>query len=88
MNVIIYSKPDCSECTKAKMLLSSRGINYRELKLNEDFTRETLIDMFPSARSFPIIVVDGFNVGNVSELQKMIELVEHDKSKEGRLLLG
>jgi len=72
MNVIIYSKPDCSECTKAKMLLSSRGINYRELKLNEDFTRETLIDMFPSARSFPIIVVDNFNIGGYNSLQTML----------------
>ena len=70
MNVTIYSKPDCNECTKAKMLLSSRGVNYTELRLNEDFTKETLAEMFPSARSFPIIVVDGFRLSGYTELDR------------------
>ena len=72
MNVIIYSKPDCNECTKAKMLLSSKGINYRELKLNEDFTRDTLAEMFPAVRSFPVIVVDNYNIGGYNSLQTML----------------
>ena len=72
MNVIIYSKENCSFCTSAKMLLSSKGINYNELKLNEDFTKESLQQLFPSATTFPVIVVDGFNIGGFTQLQKMI----------------
>ena len=72
MNVTIYSKDNCSYCTSAKMLLSSKGIQYNEFKLNEDFTRESLQQLFPSATTFPVIVVDGFNIGGFTQLQKMI----------------
>lgn len=72
MKVTIYSKDQCVHCNNAKMLLASRNISYNELKLNEDFTRESLLEIFPNARSFPIIVVDGFNIGGYTELQKMI----------------
>ena len=72
MHVLVYTKPDCISCTKAKMLLASRNISYQELKLNEDFTREHLLEQFPSASSCPIVVVDGFNIGGVEQLSKMI----------------
>jgi glutaredoxin 3 len=72
MKVTIYSKDSCVHCNNAKMLLASRNIPYQELKLNEDFTRENLLELFPNSRSFPIIVVDGFNIGGYTELSKMI----------------
>lgn len=72
MNVTIYTKENCSFCTNAKMLLASRGINYKEMKLNEDFTKEFLLELYPSATTFPVVVVDGFNIGGFSQLQKMI----------------
>lgn len=73
MHVTVYSKPDCSNCTNAKMLLASRGISYNELKLNEDFTKENLLELFPSARTFPVIVVDGFNIGGFDQLRQRID---------------
>ena len=72
MNVIIYSRENCVYCTKAKMLLTNRGIGYKELKLHEDFTREQLLEIFPSVQTFPVIVVDGFNIGGFNELNKML----------------
>jgi glutaredoxin len=72
MNVTIYSKDNCSYCTNAKVLLSSKGIQYNEFKLNEDFTKESLQQLFPSATTFPVIVVDGFNIGGFNQLQKML----------------
>jgi glutaredoxin len=54
------------------MLLSSKGIQYNELKLNEDFSRENLLELFPTATTFPVIVVDGFNIGGFTQLQKML----------------
>jgi glutaredoxin len=73
MHVTVYSKPDCPSCTNAKMLLASRGIGYNELKLNEDFTRENLLELFPSAKSFPVIVVDGFNIGGFEQLRQRLD---------------
>jgi glutaredoxin 3 len=84
MKVTIYSKKDCPYCTNAKMLLANRGIGYTELKLDEDFTRENLTQLFPLARTFPVIVVDGFNIGGFTELQKMLT----EESKDNRKFLS
>jgi glutaredoxin len=72
MKVTLYTKHDCYYCSSAKVLLASKNIKYEELKLNEDFSRENLQELFPSAKSFPVIVVDGFNIGGFSQLQTML----------------
>jgi len=72
MNVVIYTKENCNYCTSAKTFLKSKGISYQERALGLDFTRETLLEMFPSATTFPVVVVDGFNIGGFQELTKMI----------------
>lgn len=72
MNVTIYSRNDCTYCTKAKMLLASKNIPFNEMKLNEDFTKEYLLELFPSATTFPVVVVDGFNIGGFDQLNKML----------------
>lgn len=72
MNVTLYSRDKCLHCTKAKMLLAARGMPYKELKLDEDFSREHLLELFPSATTFPVIVVDGFNIGGYDQLDQML----------------
>ncbi len=73
MNVILYTKEACSYCVNAKLLLTSKGISFTEYKLGEDFTRETLLEMFPEAKSFPVIVIDGFNIGGYVQLKERLE---------------
>ena len=72
MNVILYTKDACSYCTNAKLLLTSKGISFKEMKLGEDFTRETLKEMFPNARTYPVVVVDGFNIGGYDQLKEQL----------------
>lgn len=79
--VTIYTKENCSYCIKAKMVLASKNIQYTELKLNEDFSKESLLELFPSARTFPVIVVDGFNIGGYEQLQ-LILTEENEKPKK------
>jgi glutaredoxin len=78
MNIVIYTKDNCSFCLNAKTLLSSKGIGYTEMKLNEDFTREYLLENYPSAKTFPVIIVDGFYIGGYEQLKnKMNESVNN-----------
>lgn len=79
--VTIYTKENCSYCTKAKMALANKNIQYNELKLNEDFTKESLLELFPSVKTFPVIVVDGFNIGGFDQLE-MILNEENEKPKK------
>lgn len=80
-HVTIYTKDNCNQCTKAKMTLTNKGINYNELKLNQDFTREALLEMYPNVKTFPVIVIDGFNIGGYTELQSMLNEETQDNKK-------
>ena len=66
MHAVIYTKDNCPYCTKAKILMTNRGITYdeklvnpngpdsRELKENQSWgTREQLLEAAPTARTFP-----------------------------------
>jgi len=82
MNVEVYTKSDCVYCQHAKALLLSQNIPYSEYKLGFDFTRETILEKFTSAKSFPIIVVDGFYIGGYTQLKEYVE----SQSSSARLL--
>lgn len=81
MAIEIYSKDNCSFCVQAKQLLKIHGKEFFEYKLGEDFTREVLLSKFPEAKTFPVIVVDGFNIGGFNELSKYITEEKTNTSK-------
>jgi len=37
MQAVLYSKDNCQECERAKMLLESKNISYLEYKYGKDF---------------------------------------------------
>ncbi len=74
MNIKLYTKPNCSFCEKAKSFLSLKGISYDLFKLDEQFTTQELVEMFPSAKSFPVIVVDGQYIGGYSQLVEHLDV--------------
>lgn len=73
MNIEIYTRGGCSYCELAKGLLNQSGIKFTEYKLNEDFTREVLLEKFPEARTFPVVVIDGFRIGGYTELKQHLD---------------
>lgn len=74
MHVEIYTRDNCSYCTRAKQLLESRKIAYKEYHLDRDFTREVLTEKYATARTYPVVVVDGFYIGGYNELTtKLLE---------------
>ena len=81
MAIEIYSKDNCSFCEQAKQILKMHGKNYIEYKLDEDFTREILLSKFPEAKTFPVIVLDGFNIGGFDQLKKHLTEETSDTRK-------
>tara|TARA_A100001391_G_scaffold156914_1_gene115145 strand:- start:442 stop:651 length:210 start_codon:yes stop_codon:yes gene_type:complete len=58
-------------CDKAvhiaqQMIQETSEHSYDKYMLDEDFTREELLEKFPNARTFPQIVIDGENIGGYS----------------------
>jgi glutaredoxin 3 len=73
MKVEIYSKPQCPFCVQAKALAEREGHELTYKMLDEDFDRETLMETFPGARTFPQIIVDGEKIGGFTEYKALVE---------------
>jgi glutaredoxin 3 len=70
--ITIYSKDECVFCDKARTLLKLKAKEFVEYKLGKDFDRDALLEMFPEARSFPVITLDKAFIGGYNELEKLL----------------
>lgn len=69
----IFGKPQCPFCEKAKFLCQTQRYQFIYKQLDEDFTREELLEQFPDARTFPQIRVNGEAIGGYDEFKKWHE---------------
>ena len=69
MNIVIYSKVNCPNCTTAKALLNSKGIGYTERDIGIPKWLGDLIKHYPEARQMPQIFIQGQRVGGLAGLQ-------------------
>tara|TARA_B100000508_G_C11320710_1_gene209300 strand:+ start:261 stop:521 length:261 start_codon:yes stop_codon:yes gene_type:complete len=79
MSSVIYIKPNCEFCVRAKMLLHSANISYSEIVIGKDIIREEFLELYPEQKTVPLIFINGTKIGGFSELREWIEL---DESKE------
>ena len=70
--IIVYTKDNCPYCVKAKALLKGYGLEYTEMNIGRDISREEFLDTFPNARTVPQIVLEGEHVGGYEELAKRL----------------
>ena len=74
MKAIVWSKPACPFCVKAKGLLASKNIEYEERNIAKGpWTVQQLQEAVPGARTVPQIFVDDKYVGGYNELAKHLE---------------
>ncbi len=71
-DVIVFSRPGCPFCARAKGMLTDAGIEYEELVLNRDYTDRTLRAV-ASATSYPQVFINGEHVGGSDELAEWLE---------------
>jgi glutaredoxin len=69
----IYGKEQCPFCVQAKQLCETRSYPFVYKQLGQDFTREEVMELFPGARTFPQIKVNGTAIGGYEQLRKYIE---------------
>jgi glutaredoxin-related protein len=73
MKNIIWTKENCSYCTKAKELLLSKDINFEERNISKEWTKEQLLESVPEAKTVPQIFLWGKYVGGYDSLLQYIE---------------
>ena len=77
MKAIVWSKPACGYCVKAKNLLKSRGIEYEERNIAEGWKIQDLLEQVPNARTMPQIWLDENHIGGYYELEKKLNELSH-----------
>jgi glutaredoxin len=70
--ITVYSKDQCVYCDKAITLLKLKAKEHVVYKLGKDFDRDTILEMFPQARTFPIITIDKQFIGGYNELENLL----------------
>lgn len=69
----IWGKQACPSCTKAKQFCEIRSFEFEYKELGKDFEREQVFEVFPEARTFPQIIVNGEKIGGFEELTRYVE---------------
>ena len=49
------------------------------LMLNQDYSREQFFEIFPTAKTFPQIIINGEKIGGYHELEKWFEMNTFDE---------
>ena len=73
MNIVIYTKSNCSNCTTAKALLNSKGIGFEDRDIDVPLWFETLNMLYPEARQMPQIFINNQRVGGLAGLQQALK---------------
>jgi glutaredoxin 3 len=69
--VQIYTTRWCGYCTRAKVLLDERGIEYEEIALDDEPSFRRLLHERTGNWTVPQILVDGEPVGGYAELWRL-----------------
>ncbi|HET7223089.1 MAG TPA: glutaredoxin 3 [Rhodanobacteraceae bacterium] len=68
-DIEIYSTAACGYCVAAKNLLKSKGLAWRELRIDTDpAARAEMLNRAPGARTVPQIFINGTYVGGFEQL--------------------
>lgn len=67
----MYSKDICPYCVKAKFLLQRKKVNFKEIKIRDDATRDEMIKKSGGRMTVPQIFIGDFHVGGCDDLYEL-----------------
>ena len=79
MKAIVWSKPACGYCVKAKNLLQAKGIEYEERNIAEGWKIQDLLEAAPNAKTMPQIWLDDKYIGGYLELEEALKQIDTSK---------
>ena len=69
----VYTRPTCIWCIRAKELLNSKGIPFKNLDINDDEFRKELKEIAPGIKTIPQIFKDGKRIGGYEDLVEYLK---------------
>ena len=85
MKAIVWSKPMCPFCDKAKNLLKTKGIEYEERNIAQGWKIQDLLEAAPSAKTMPdrgmfSVVVSKIRELNSGNLENCLKAAARENS--------
>ena len=78
----MYTKKVCPYCVRAKALLSSKGLQWEEVSMEDPEVRQMFMEQYPTVRTVPQIFIEEKHIGGYEELREL------EKSGELKNLLS
>ena len=75
MNIVLYTKNACPNCTTAKQLLKSKGLEYDEKSMDNPDEWQRFMAAYSNFRQMPQIFIDGQRVGGLAGLQAALKQI-------------
>lgn len=73
-NIVIYIKPTCPFCAKAKALFHEKGVAYEEIDIsNKNDLRQEMIEKANGRTTVPQIFISGKHIGGCDDLMALEE---------------
>ena len=69
----VYTRPTCIWCIRAKGLLKSKGIPFKNLDINDGEVRKELKLKAPGIKTIPQIFQDGKHIGGYEDLVEYLK---------------
>ena len=71
-DIVIYTKPGCPYCSRAKALLERKGADYQEIiASNDPALKAEMVEKSGGKATFPQIFIDGKHVGGCDDIHAL-----------------
>ncbi len=71
-NIIIFTKPGCPWCVKAKDLLSQKGLTYKEFDVTNPVYLKEMLSRSNGLTTVPQIFIDNKHIGGYDRLSQLL----------------
>ena len=71
-DIVIYTKPGCPYCSRAKALLERKGADYQEIVASNDpALKAEMVEKSGGKATFPKIFIDGKHIGGCDDIHAL-----------------
>jgi len=70
-SIQLYTTAWCGHCVRAKILLDQRGVDYDEIRVDDDPAFRAHLEELTGGWTVPQIVIDGEPIGGFAELMEL-----------------
>ena len=71
LNIEVYSTPNCPYCVRAKALLQSKNLNFKEIDVSDDVESLQKMIKLSGLRTVPQIFINDQSIGGFDELAQL-----------------